>query len=92
MQVKKRDGTLVAFDKEKIVNAINKAFIEVDGMLYENDTANDIADEIYLTYIDAHYDGDRFFPELDMNRFVICDIEQFDEDIRYAFIHLIRKD
>ena len=47
MQVKKRDGTLVAFDKEKIVNAINKAFIEVDGMLYENDTANDIADEIY---------------------------------------------
>lgn len=47
MQVKKRDGTLVAFDKEKIVNAINKAFVEVDGMLYENDTANDIADEIY---------------------------------------------
>lgn len=47
MQVKKRDGTLVAFNKEKIVNAINKAFVEVDGMIYEDDTANDIADEIY---------------------------------------------
>ena len=34
MQVKKRDGTLVAF-------------VEVDGMIYEDDTANDIADEIY---------------------------------------------
>ena len=47
MQVKKRDGTLVAFNKEKIVNAINRAFVEVDGMIYEDDTANDIADEIY---------------------------------------------
>lgn len=46
LEVKKRNGVLVPFDKEKIVNAINKAFIEVDGTLYETDTANDIADEI----------------------------------------------
>jgi ribonucleoside-triphosphate reductase len=46
MNVIKRDGTAVPFDKEKIVNAINKAFIEVDGTLYEDDTAKDIADEI----------------------------------------------
>ena len=31
MEVMKRDGTLIAFDKEKIINAINKAFLEVDG-------------------------------------------------------------
>lgn len=43
----KRDGTIVPFNKDKIVNAINKAFIEVDGQLYEDDTAHDIADEIY---------------------------------------------
>lgn len=42
----KRDGAVVSFDKNKIVNAINKAFIEVDGQLYEEDTANDIANEI----------------------------------------------
>jgi ribonucleoside-triphosphate reductase len=42
----KRDGTSVPFDKQKITDAINKAFIEVDGTLYEDDTANDIADEI----------------------------------------------
>lgn len=46
MNVKKRNGAVVAFDKQKIVDAINKAFVEVDGILYEEDTAADIADEI----------------------------------------------
>ena len=46
MYIIKRDGTVVLFDKNKIINAINKAFTEVDGQLYENDTANDIADDI----------------------------------------------
>jgi ribonucleoside-triphosphate reductase len=47
IKIKKRDGTLVPFNKDKIIVAINKAFIEVDGTIYETDTANDIADEIY---------------------------------------------
>jgi len=46
VRVIKRDGTSVPFDSRKIVDAINKAFIEVDGKLYENDTATDIALEI----------------------------------------------
>lgn len=46
MKVIKRDGAIVPFDIEKIIVAINKAFIEVDGALYEEDTANDIAYEI----------------------------------------------
>lgn len=46
MSVIKRDGSIVPFDATKIVNAVNKAFIEVDGKLYENDTATDIAMEI----------------------------------------------
>jgi transcriptional regulator NrdR family protein len=29
----KRDGTEVPYDKEKIINAVNKAVIEVNGML-----------------------------------------------------------
>ena len=45
-KVLKRDGTLVDFDKQKIINAINKAFMEVDGQLYETDTAADIANDI----------------------------------------------
>lgn len=46
MYIIKRDGTVVLFDKNKIINAIDKAFIEVDGQLYEEDTANDIANDI----------------------------------------------
>ena len=45
--IQKRDGSQVPFNKQKIINAINSAFIEVDGRLYEDDTAKDIADEIY---------------------------------------------
>ena len=54
--VAKRDGTLVPFDKEKIVNAINAAFIEIDGTLYEDDTATDIANDIedYFKYQDGN--------------------------------------
>lgn len=46
MNVIKRTGEKVPFDYLKIIDAINKAFIEVDGQLYENDTAFDIAIEI----------------------------------------------
>ena len=47
VQIVKRDGTLVPFSKDKIIVAINKALIDVDGTLYETDTATDIANEIY---------------------------------------------
>ena len=46
IKVKKRDGSIVDFDKRKISNAIAAAMIDVDGVLYETDTAYDIADEI----------------------------------------------
>ena len=55
MNVIKRDGSKVEFNKEKIINAINAAFLEVDGILYETDTANDIADEIEK-HIKSFYD------------------------------------
>ena len=50
----KRDGTTVPFDKDKIIRAINKAFTEVDGKVYEYDTAKDIAEEIEQ-YVDRFY-------------------------------------
>ena len=44
--VEKRNGSIEEFNKSKIVEAINKAFIDVDSLLYETDTAKDIAEEI----------------------------------------------
>ena len=46
MYVIKRDGTKVLFDPNKIIRAINKAMISVDGALYETDTAEEIAEKI----------------------------------------------
>ena len=43
----KRNGEHVPFDRQKIINAINKAMIEVDGDLYEIETAESIAEDIY---------------------------------------------
>lgn len=43
----KRNGQKEPFDKQKIINAINKAMIEVDGDLYETETAKSIADDIF---------------------------------------------
>lgn len=42
----KRNGNVVPFDRNKIIAAISKTFIEVDGKLYETDTPQDIAREI----------------------------------------------
>ena len=42
----KRNGDIVDFNKQKIIDAINAAFIEVDGKHYEDDTAYDIAYDI----------------------------------------------
>lgn len=44
MNVIKRDGAKVPFDKTKIENAISKAFLEVDGKIYEDETIKEIAE------------------------------------------------
>ena len=51
LYIQKRDNTLEPFNKDKIIIAINKAFLEVDKVLYETDTATDIADEIEQYYL-----------------------------------------
>ena len=65
MVIIKRDGSEVSFDANKIINAINKAFIEVDGQLYENDTATDIAIEIGKKYIDNDVDVETIQDEVE---------------------------
>ena len=47
VNIRKRNGELVPFNKQKNVDAINGALIEVDGLLYEEDTANSIAEDVY---------------------------------------------
>ncbi len=46
LKIRKRNGVLTPFDREKIVQAIRKAFIAVYGKFDKEDIANTIADEI----------------------------------------------
>ena len=57
LEIIKRDGSKTTFDKEKIVQAITRAFIEVDGVIYEDDTAQDIAEEIFNIAIQMDQNG-----------------------------------
>ena len=70
MLVIKRDGSGVPFHCNKIINAINKAFKEVDGEVFEGDTATDIALDIGKrvdaspTAVYAKYYGDASYSQV----------------------------
>ena len=49
MFVKKRNGDKVPFDKQKIINAINGALIEVDGMVKDTNFSETIAENVNRT-------------------------------------------
>lgn len=81
LQIQKRNGTLVPFDRQKIINAVNKALIEVDGQLYEDDTAKDIAKEIE----DAMYD-------LDEEKATAVSVEDIQDMVEDELMQSERKD
>ena len=62
MKVKKRDGRIVPFNEEKIVNAILKAFKQVDGDIseYAVNKATNIA-----SYIHGYYEDVEEIPEIE---------------------------
>ena len=51
MTIKKRNGDIVEFDKNKIIIAVDSAFLEVDKYIYEEETVHDIADDIEAYYL-----------------------------------------
>ena len=81
LQIQKRNGTLVPFDRQKIINAVNKALIEVDGQLYEDDTAKDIAKEIE----DAMY-------EIDEERATAVSVEDIQDMVEDELMQSERRD
>ena len=94
MKVKKRNGDIVPFNKQKIIDAINKAFIEVDGQLYETDTAEDIALEIekeVINYFAHVYNAINEQDKVDkLNR--IMTVEQIQDMIEDALMRSERRD
>ena len=82
MNVIKRNGDIVPFDQTKIIHAINSAFIDVDGQLYESDTAKDIAHDIENDF--------RFFQKHAKNH--IPSVEQIQDAVEDYLMRSERKD
>lgn len=62
LKVKKRDGRIVAFNEQKIVNAIEKAFMSIDKQItdYAHEKAVNIA-----AYIRGYYEDVEEIPEIE---------------------------
>lgn len=50
----------------------------------------DLADRIYLTKIHESFEGDAFFPELNLKEWTLDFEEFFTDNINYSFIELIK--
>lgn len=77
-QVRKRDGRVVDFDRQKIIQAVKKAFASVDGEVnpYSAEKANNIAN-----YIEEHINDDD-----------VVDIEQIQDLVEHGLMSSKRKD
>ena len=59
MLIIKRDGKRVPFNKQTVIDAVNKALLDVDGCLYETETAEEIGEAL-----EAHVQGAEMIGEI----------------------------
>ena len=86
------EGCIVVHSLEEAIKRAendSEPFIIGGGKIYEQ--ALPLVDRIYLTQIHHSFEGDTYFPELDMNEWVVTDKRDFepDEKNRYPFSILV---
>jgi dihydrofolate reductase len=89
----RQDGCLVFNDLEtalkKACNSANEVFVIGGSDLYE--ALLPIADAIYLTIINREFQGDTFFPDLDLNDWSEVEREDINDDPDAAFSYSFLK-
>lgn len=88
----KVDGCIVVHSLEDAIHEArhdSEAFIIGGGVIYKK--AMPIIDRIYLTKIHHKFEGDTFFPEINMDEWQVVDQREFepDEKNKYPFTILI---
>jgi len=88
----KAEGCVVVYSLEealKLAKDDPEAFIIGGGVIYK--IALSLADRIYLTKIHQSFEGDTYFPELDMNEWaeISCQDFESDEKNKYPFSIII---
>ncbi len=90
------DGCVIADsvdDALKIAGSDTEAFIVGGAEIYRQSI--EIADKIYFTKVYENFEGDTFFPEIDMNKWKISSKTDFFPDeknkFKYSFIIFVKK-
>lgn len=76
-----QEAIALAGDKDIYVSGGNRIFAE----------ALPIVEKMYITEIDAHVEGDAFFPEFDASQFERTVDAHFDGDMPYDYVTYTRK-
>jgi dihydrofolate reductase len=89
------DKVTVCRSLRPIIEAGKRQDIFVVGGAMVFEELISMADKLELTYIDADYSGDRFFPEFDEKEWRVVKEEPFPADVDnrhpYKFVTLLRK-
>ena len=85
MQVVKRNGNITEFDKQRIIKAVNKAWVEVYGEAGNNTLANRIANEIAKEDRTLHTEEIQNMVENKLMNSQQKDVAR--EYIRYRYLH-----
>lgn len=78
MQITKRNGNKEEFQRQKIINAINKAFIEIDGKECEDEIPEEIASKIEL--------------RANLEKYLCINVETIQDWVEDALMQTERKD
>lgn len=78
MQIAKRNGNKEEFQRQKIINAINKAFIEIDGKECEDEIPEEIASKIEL--------------RANLEKYLCINVETIQDWVEDALMQTERKD
>jgi dihydrofolate reductase len=83
-------GATIAHSLEEALKAAaaadyNEAFVIGGGEIFKE--AMDVADNIYLTRVDAELDGDAFFPSIDNAKWKMVSNQSFPADAKHAYTY-----
>jgi dihydrofolate reductase len=83
----KIEGAIVTHSVEQAIaiaeNAdADEAFIIGGGQIYNDAISNNLVDKLYITWVDANFDADTYFPNLDLSKWKEISSDQYIKDER----------
>jgi len=85
----KAEGCTIVHSLEEALNQCNRAECYIAGGAEIYQLALPIAQKIYLTQIDATFEGDAFFPKFDESLYNVLQFENFEADEKHAYPYSI---